>query len=143
MMSIDEFVKPMRDELVQAGFVEVRTPEAARELISQNTGTLLIVINSMCGCAGALARPAVLEALQQAAAQPDQLATVFAGYDREATDAVRSFIPYPPSSPSIALFRGNEVVWFLPREGIEGYSQEDVSQQIIQALNTFCQKNGE
>ncbi len=138
-MTIDEFVQPMRAELVEAGFQEIRTADAARELISQNKGTLLLVINSMCGCAGALARPAVIEALRMAQHQPDTLATVFAGYDREATEAVRTFIPYPPSSPSIALFQDNRVVWFLPREGIEGHTHEAVREQIVHALNEYCQ----
>ncbi len=138
-MTIDEYVQPMREELVAAGFQEIRTPESAKALITGNTGTMLLVINSMCGCAGALARPAVIEALQQATKRPNTLATVFAGYDREATETVRQFIPYPPSSPSIALFQGRQVVWFLPREGIEGYTQEAVRDQILQALEQYCQ----
>ncbi len=138
MMTIDEYVKPMREELVTAGFQEICTPEEAESLIANNKGTLLIVINSMCGCAGALARPAVLEALKRSSKQPDTLATVFAGYHREATDAVRAFIPYPPSSPSVALFRDKQVVYFLPREHIEGNPQEAVTQQLIDAFNTYC-----
>jgi putative YphP/YqiW family bacilliredoxin len=114
-------VQPMRDELTAIGFKE-----------------LLVVVNSVCGCAAGMARPGVRLALQQGP-RPDRLATVFAGQDLEAVAQTRSFFAeFPPSSPSMALFRDGEVVHFVPRHQIEGRSAEDVANDLVKALEEHC-----
>ncbi len=139
-MPYDEFyVTPMRKELTDIGFKELKTAEEVRDYIENTPGTIFVVINSVCGCAAAMARPGAALALTHNT-KPDHLATVFAGQDLEATAALRSYIPYPPSSPSMALFRDAKVLWFLPREEIEYRSAEDVAQLIIEAFNQHCAK---
>jgi len=135
-----EIVKPMRDELTNVGFSELRTPEEVDDYIASATGTTLVVVNSTCGCAGGLARPATIKALQQMEDQkPDHLVTVFAGQDREATAQMRDyFYGYEPSSPSIALLKGKEVVHFIPREEIEDEEVEDIIQNIIETVKEHC-----
>ena len=132
-------VKPMREELVAAGFEELLSVEDVDRFMSEKTGTALLVINSVCGCAAGMARPGVRLALQQAAARPDRLGTVFAGQDAEATARARGAFPeIPPSSPSMALFKDGELVHFVPRHRIEGSDLEAVAQDLAHAFEEHC-----
>src|SRR5262245_18246738 len=113
-------VRPMREELLAVGFEELQTPSDVDRALGQPTGTALLVVNSVCGCAAGMARPDERLALQSGA-RPDRLLTVFAGYDVEATKRARDLMgDIPPSSPSMALWRDGQLVWFLPRHRIEG-----------------------
>ena len=130
-----QVTQPMRDELVQAGFTELTTAEAVDEFMNQAEGYTFVVINSVCGCAAGLARPAAIQAVESAEQKPDATVTVFAGQDKEATAAIRELLAdYPPSSPSMALFKGKEVIHFIPREQIEGYSVEEIMANIQQGF---------
>ncbi len=132
-----ELVKPMREDLTGVGFRELQTVEAVNAAM-QEKGTTLVVVNSVCGCAAANARPGARLSLQNAKS-PDNLVTVFAGVDREATDQARGFmVPFPPSSPSIALFKDGELVHMLERHHIEGRQAEMISENLIDAYNEFC-----
>ncbi|MGG0644462.1 BrxA/BrxB family bacilliredoxin [Sporosarcina gallistercoris] len=129
-------VQPMRQELVASGFTELLTEEDVTSAMEMHKGTALVVINSVCGCAAGLARPAVREALSQANQQPDHLFTVFAGQEKEATAKMRNYFPeVPPSSPSIAIVKNGELAYFIPREQIEGYEMEQVRDHLTGALN--------
>ncbi|WJY28226.1 MULTISPECIES: BrxA/BrxB family bacilliredoxin [Sporosarcina] len=129
-------VQPMRSELTAAGFTELTTEEDVAEAMRNQKGTALVVVNSVCGCAAGLARPAVREAIGQADRKPDQLYTVFAGQDKEATAAMRSyFSDVLPSSPSIAVLKDGELAYFIPREQIEGFEMEQVQEHLTGALN--------
>ena len=137
----EEMVRPMRQELTRIGFRELRTPQEVDHVLGESKGTSLVVVNSICGCAAANARPAVVRALAGAgpSARPDTLATVFAGQDREATDRARSyFTGYPPSSPSIALLRDGKLVFMLERCDIEGRQADAIAQDLAGALDRFC-----
>jgi putative YphP/YqiW family bacilliredoxin len=128
----------MRQELTAIGFKELMTAQDVDEFMAAKEGTALVVVNSVCGCAAGMARPGVRLAIEQGP-RPDRLATVFAGQDLEAVAQARSyFAEYPPSSPSIALFRDGEVVHFVPRHQIEGRSAEDVASELTKALQEFC-----
>ncbi len=132
-----ELVKPMREDLTRVGFTELHTAEDTNNAISQE-GTALVVVNSVCGCAAANARPAAGMSLQNNKT-PNRLLTVFAGVDRDAVDAARNLmIPFPPSSPSIALFKDGELVHMLERHHIEGRSAEIIAQNLKDAYNEFC-----
>lgn len=132
------FVQPMRDELVQMGVKELRTSAEVDEFMRDQSGTAMIVVNSICGCAAGAARPAVGLALKSAK-KPARVATVFAGQDREATERARSYITgYPPSSPSVALFRDGQLVHMVPRHDIEGHTAEQIAQNLRQAFEQFC-----
>lgn len=132
-----ELVKPMRDDLASAGFEELYTAEAVENAINQD-GTTLVVVNSVCGCAAANARPAAKISLQNSK-KPDNLVTVFAGVDIEAVDKARSLmIPFPPSSPSMALFRNGELVHMIERHHIEGRPAEMIAENLMEAYNEFC-----
>ncbi len=132
-----EIVKPMKDELINIGFQELLSPDAVDNGLSK-PGTTLIVVNSVCGCAAANARPAVRLSLKNEKI-PDNLYTVFAGVDKDATDAARAkMIPFPPSSPSLALFKDGELVHMIERHHIEGRSAEIISENLIGAYNEFC-----
>lgn len=132
-----ELVKPMREHLTNFGFEELHTVEAVDNALAKE-GTTLVVVNSVCGCAAANARPGALMSLQNAR-RPDNLTTVFAGVDREATDKARSYmIPFPPSSPSIALFKDGELVHMLERHHIEGRPAEMIADNLIDAFNDHC-----
>ena len=138
MNAYEEYMKqitqPMRDELTTAGFTELTTPEQVETFVTSAQGKSLVVINSVCGCAAGLARPAVIEALKQGG-KPDNLVTVFAGQDREATEKIREyFVGIEPSSPSIALMENDKVIHFIPREEIEGYQLEDISTNLTNAF---------
>jgi len=131
-------VKPMREELVAVGFEELFTPEDVDRVVESKTGTLLVVVNSVCGCAAGMARPGVRLALQEGP-RPDHLSTVFAGQDVEATARARSlFGDIPPSSPSMALFKEGELVWFLPRHRIEGRDALAVASDLREAFAKHC-----
>lgn len=132
-----ELVKPMRDDLASAGFEELYTAEAVENAINQD-GTTLVVVNSVCGCAAANARPAAKISLQNSK-KPDNLVTVFAGVDIEAVDKARSLmIPFPPSSPSMALFKNGELVHMIERHHIEGRPAEMIAENLTEAYNEFC-----
>jgi len=134
----EEFVTPMREELTNVGFRELRTPEEVDAALSDNRGTTLVVVNSICGCAAGKARPAVAQALSHSA-RPDTLTTVFAGQDREATDRARSyFTGYPPSSPSIALLRDGKLVFMMERRDIEGRDPFSIADDLTRAFDQFC-----
>ncbi|RMG62368.1 MAG: BrxA/BrxB family bacilliredoxin [Calditrichaeota bacterium] len=140
MMYPEELVAPMREELTRIGFRELRTPEEVAEVIENAEGTVFAVINSVCGCAAGMARPGVALALQHDVL-PDHLVTVFAGQDAEATAKLRSYITnHPPSSPSMALFRNGELIWFMPRYEIEGSSAEEIARKLQAAFDTYCSR---
>ena len=134
-----QLVKPMRQELTQAGFKELVTETEVEDFMTTASGSSLIVINSVCGCAAGLARPAVTKALITHEKEPDHLITVFAGQDKEATAKMRDYMNgLEPSSPSIALLKGNEVVHFIPREEIEDHSVEDIVTNLKGAMDIHC-----
>ncbi|MGB5205701.1 BrxA/BrxB family bacilliredoxin [Eudoraea sp.] len=133
----EELVRPMRADLASAGFEELYTAEAVEKSIKQE-GTTLVVVNSVCGCAAANARPAAKLSLENGK-KPDHLITVFAGVDTEAVDAARNLmIPFPPSSPSMALFKNGELVHMIERHHIEGRPAELISENLMQAYEEFC-----
>jgi len=134
----EEFVTPMRAELTNIGFHELRTPEDVDAALAQTPGTTLVVVNSICGCAAGKARPGVAFALNNAN-RPDNLTTVFAGQDREATDRARSyFTGYPPSSPSIALLRDGKLIFMMERRDIEGRDPYSIADDLTRAFDKFC-----
>ena len=138
MMYLEEFVQPMREELTRIGFRELRTAGEVDEVLGNSKGTVLVVVNSICGCAAGRARPAVAYALSHTA-RPEVLATVFAGQDQEATaQARRYFADYPPSSPSIALLRDGGLLYMLERRDIEGRMPEEIADDLIRAFDQFC-----
>ena len=138
MIYPEEMVRPMREELTRVGFKELRTAAAVDDLLGKSKGTVLVVVNSICGCAAGKARPAVANALSQAA-RPDVLATVFAGQDSEATARARDyFTGYPPSSPSIALLRDSKLVYMLERRDIEGRDPFSIAEDLTSALDRIC-----
>ena len=134
----EELVQPMRSELTQIGFEELRTPEHVDERLTEK-GTTLVVVNSICGCAARMARPAVKIALQQSPAKPEHLTTVFAGQDREATDKARAyFTGYAPSSPSIALLKDGQLVYMMERWQIEGRPAPQIAEDLKAAFDEHC-----
>jgi len=127
----EHLVAPMRLDLTSVGFNELKTEVEVENELNQNTGSVLVVINSVCGCAAGTARPGVKLALSRSAKTPGKLVTVFAGVDKEATAKVREFtLPYPPSSPAIALFNNGELVHFVQRQHIEGRSAEVIATHL-------------
>lgn len=137
----ERMIRPMREELTQLGFQEARTPEQVDEALSRKQGTVLVVVNSVCGCAAGMARPAVAMALENDV-KPERMITVFAGNDREATQRVREkyLVGIRPSSPAIALFRDGELVKMIERWQIEGREPHDIAVELAQAFNQFCAK---
>lgn len=134
----ERFVTPMREELTRLGVQELRTPEEVDAKLKDAKGTTLVVVNSICGCAARMARPAVAMALQNAS-KPDQLTTVFAGQDVDATSRARGyFTGYPPSSPQIALMKDGEVVFMLERWQIEGRSANAIAEDLVSAFDEHC-----
>lgn len=132
-------VRPMREELSTIGFEELTTADAVESWKGRSGDTGLLVINSVCGCAAGMARPGVRQALEGAGKKPAHIATVFAGQDLEATARARSLFPeVPPSSPSMALFKEGELVYFLPRHRIEGRSAVQVASDLRAAFDEFC-----
>ncbi|WP_223701946.1 BrxA/BrxB family bacilliredoxin [Sutcliffiella deserti] len=136
---MQQLVKPMRDELTRAGFQELRTSEAVESFFETVEGTTLVVVNSVCGCAAGLARPSATQAILQGEKAPDHLVTVFAGQDKEATSKMReAFGDIPPSSPSMAILKGKEVVHFIHRHDIEGNSMENIMTNLQEAFEKNC-----
>ena len=134
----EEFIGPMRQELTRLGVQETRTPEAVDAMLGSKAGTVLMVINSMCGCAAGRARPGIALALKHAVV-PDTVATVFAGGDLEATARVREYLQdYPPSSPSVALFREGTPVFMLQRHQIENRDAPEIAKSLTEAFDQFC-----
>ncbi len=134
-----EVVKPMRAELVQAGFIELKTEDDVHSFMTNVQGTTLVVINSVCGCAAGLARPSATQAVITSDKTPDQLVTVFAGQDREATQTMRDYFPeLDPSSPSMVLLTNKKVSHFIPREKIEDHSMEDIIENLKASFVKYC-----
>jgi len=132
-----ELVKPMREDLTKVGFEELHTAEAVDAAIAKE-GTTLVVVNSVCGCAAANARPGARMSLENAK-KPDHIVTVFAGVDRDAVDAARGhMVPFPPSSPCMALFKDGELVHMLERHHIEGRPAELIAENLVDAYNDHC-----
>ena len=132
-----ELVKPMREDLTNVGFQELQTADAVDAAIAKE-GTTLVVVNSVCGCAAANARPGAIMSTKNAKS-PSNLVTVFAGVDKEATDKARAhMVPFPPSSPSIALFKDGVLVHMLERHHIEGRPAELIAENLIDAYNAHC-----
>ena len=141
-MSYPEFfIAPMRQELTQIGVRELRTADDVDASVRETPGTLMIVVNSVCGCAAGKARPGVALALQHGV-KPDVVATVFAGADVQATERARGyFTGYPPSSPAIALLRGGKLLYMMERHEIENQEAQDIAAQLTTAFDTHCVKS--
>ncbi|PKG24046.1 BrxA/BrxB family bacilliredoxin [Niallia nealsonii] len=134
-----QMVKPMRAELANAGFEELTTGEEVEKFIETAEGTSLVVVNSVCGCAAGLARPAATQSVLQSEKKPDHLVTVFAGQDKEATAKMREFFgDIEPSSPSMALIKDNKVVHFIHRYDIEGNSMEAIMENLVSSFEQYC-----
>jgi putative YphP/YqiW family bacilliredoxin len=132
------FVAPMRQELISLGVEELRTPEAVDAAVRDGSGTLMLVVNSVCGCAAGKARPGVALALRHGA-RPDRLASVFAGFDVAATERAREYMAeYPPSSPSVALFRDGKLVYVLERRHIESQDAMAIARELNAAFEKYC-----
>lgn len=132
-------VAPMRQQLEQVGFKSLMTPTEVETELNNNTGTKLLVFNSVCGCAAGTCRPGVMKAVENAAKKPDSLLTVFAGQETDAVAKAREFTaPYPPSSPSIALYKNGELVHFIERHMIEGRSADMIAANLEAAFKEFC-----
>lgn len=135
----EALVKPMKAEMTQSGFQELLSPEAVDQVLSAKEGTVLVFMNSVCGCAAGTARPGVRASLVNASKRPSTLATVFAGFDTEAVARTRQYLePYPPSSPCIALFKDGKLVHFIERHHIEGRSAEMIAENLKMAYEQFC-----
>lgn len=133
-------VGPMREELTRLGIEETRTAAEVDAVLGQKSGTVLVVVNSVCGCAAGMARPAVAMALESDV-KPDRMITVFAGNDREATQRAREYFPgYRPSSPAIALMKDGQVVKMFERHQIEGRQAHDVASELVTAFQEHCRK---
>jgi len=133
-----EIVMPMKEELTENGFEELLTPGEVDNQLSKK-GTTLVMINSVCGCSAGTARPGVLLAVHHAEKKPDFLTTTFAGFDIDAVKKLREhLLPYPPSSPSIALFKDGQLVHFIERHQIEGRPAQVIAQNLIHAFDQYC-----
>lgn len=133
-----EIVSPMKKDLTEVGFKELTTPDEVDNALKNHTGTTLVVVNSVCGCAAGAARPGIKKAIS-GAKRPDHLTTVFAGFDTEAVAQARKyFLPYPPSSPCIALFKDGKLVHFVERHHIEGRSADMIADHLAEVFNEFC-----
>ncbi len=139
MRYAEAMIQPFRDELTKIGFRELRSVADVDRSITEEKGTNLLVINSVCGCAAGKARPGIAIALRQSPVRPDHLTTVFAGGDIEATARVREHIGnFPPSSPSIALFRDGRLMHFVPRYQIESRDASQIAQHLLEVLKEYC-----
>tara|TARA_B100000959_G_scaffold50778_1_gene52660 strand:- start:1350 stop:1766 length:417 start_codon:yes stop_codon:yes gene_type:complete len=131
-------IAPMREDLVRVGFSEMKTPQEVDAVLSAGKGTTLVAVNSVCGCAAGMMRPAVYMSLQ-GEKRPEVLTTVFAGQDLEATERTREYIVgFPPSSPSVALFKDGDLVYFMERHLIEGRNTEDIASDLRTAYEEHC-----
>ena len=134
-------IRPMREELTRLGFEELKTPAQVDDAVKNANGTLMVVVNSICGCAAGKARPAIALALQHEV-KPDKIATVFAGADIEATDRARNyFTGYRPSSPSIALLKDGKLVYMLERHQIEVRGPSEIAEELTRAFDQHCEKS--
>jgi len=134
----EEFVIPMKEELTEKGFSDLITNEAVDKAVSED-GTALVFINSVCGCSAGTARPGVLLAVESSSKKPDRLTTSFAGFDIDAVNKIREhLLPYPPSSPSIALFKDGKLVHFIERHNIEGRSAQMIANNLTAAFEEYC-----
>lgn len=134
-----EMVAPMKKDLTDVGFADLATPQQVDDILSQTTGTTLVVVNSVCGCAAGAARPGIKMAVKNSAKVPDHLTTVFAGFDRDAVERARQYMmPYPPSSPSIGLFKDGKLVHFIERHHIEGRNAEMIAAHLTAAFEEYC-----
>ncbi|MBX2946731.1 MAG: BrxA/BrxB family bacilliredoxin [Cyclobacteriaceae bacterium] len=135
----EPLVAPMRADLTTAGFTELKTAADVDNHLKDHKGTTLLVINSVCGCAAGAARPGVRWAIEQSTKKPDHLTTVFAGVDKEAVAKAREYtLPYPPSSPSIALFKDGELVHFVERHHIEGRNAQMIGNHLLEVFEEYC-----
>ncbi len=135
----EQLVAPMRSDLTSAGFKELKTSSDVDHELKDQKGTTLLVINSVCGCAAGAARPGIKWALQNADKKPSSLTTVFAGVDKEAVAKAREYtLPYPPSSPAIALFKDGELVHFVERHHIEGRNAQMIGQHLVEVFEEYC-----
>ncbi|MCU0420110.1 MAG: BrxA/BrxB family bacilliredoxin [Cyclobacteriaceae bacterium] len=135
----EQLVAPMRQDLTSVGFKELKSAEEVDQTLKSQKGTNLLVINSVCGCAAGAARPGIKWALQNASKKPHELTTVFAGVDKEAVAKAREYtLPYPPSSPAIALFKDGELVHFVERHHIEGRNAQMIGQHLVEVFEEFC-----
>lgn len=133
-----EIVTPMKAELTEHGFEELLSREDVENQLKES-GTTLIMVNSVCGCAAGSARPGVIMSVMNSEKKPDHLATTFAGFDIDAVKAIREHLaPYPPSSPAVALFKNGELVHFLERHNIEGKSAQMIANNLIAAFEEYC-----
>lgn len=139
----EEAVQPMRDELIAYGFEEARTAEDVDRILTESKGTVLVIVNSVCGCAAGSARPGVGASLQHRNI-PDHLVTVFAGQDRDAVDLVRMkyLKDYPPSSPSMALLKDGKVLYMMERRDIEGRRPGEIAETLAQVFDQHCSRTG-
>ncbi|MFI5133684.1 MAG: BrxA/BrxB family bacilliredoxin [Chitinophagales bacterium] len=134
----EEIVIPMKEELTENGFAELLTPSEVESQLAK-PGTTLVMINSVCGCSAGSARPGVLIAIANATQKPDYLTTCFAGFDIEAIKTLRQrLLPYPPSSPAIALFKDGQLVHFIERHQIEGRPAQVIARNLISAFDQYC-----
>ena len=134
----EEIVQPMKEELTENGFAELLSKDEVEGQLKKS-GTTLVVINSVCGCSAGTARPGVLMAVMNSPKKPDHLTTAFAGFDMEAVQVLRQHLmPYPPSSPAIALFKDGQLVHFIERHQIEGRSAQMIANNLINAFEQHC-----
>ncbi len=134
----EQLVAPMRSDLTTVGFSELKTPDDVEKSLKEQ-GTTLMVINSVCGCAAGAARPGIKWALQNSSKKPAHLTTVFAGVDKEAVAKAREYtLPYPPSSPAIALFKDGELVHFVERHHIEGRNAQMIGEHLVEVFEEYC-----
>ena len=134
----EEIVQPMKEELTENGFSELLSGKEVEEQLKQK-GTTLVMINSVCGCSAGTARPGVIMAVMNASKKPDHLTTSFAGFDVEAVQTLRQHLmPYPPSSPAIALFKDGQLVHFIERHQIEGRPAQMIANNLISAFEEYC-----
>lgn len=135
-----EIVIPCREELTEIGVEELKTPEEVEDVLSRQKGTVMLIINSVCGCAAGSARPGVRLALQHPV-RPDRVTSVFAGVDTEATARARAYMEgFPPSSPSVAIFKNGDLVYLMERHMIEGRDPDEVARELEGAFNRHCSK---
>jgi len=135
----EQLVAPMKKELTDIGFKELRTAQEVEDALKNEKGTVLVVVNSVCGCAAGAARPGIKIAINNSDKKPTLLTTVFAGVDNEAVKKAREYmLPYPPSSPSIALFKDGELVHFVERHHIEGRNATMIGEHLIETFKEYC-----
>lgn len=135
----EELIAPMRAELTDVGFKEFRTSQDVEDHLKEHKGTTFVVVNSVCGCAAGAARPGVRYALDKSSKKPSTLATVFAGNDTDAVAKFRELVmPYPPSSPAMALFKDGDLVHFIERHHIEGRNAQMIGDHLVEVFEHFC-----